>query len=282
MLLGLGSVAFVTLLERKLLSLRQLRLGPNKLTFGGALQPVFDGIKLLLKEFYHIIFIQRIFFLFRPIVLLVIFLSIWSIILPWDHAGVLVSHLTFLLFISILGCGRYATIVAGWATTRPFSKLGRLRGLLQGLSFEVALVLILLFPLIFYGSLMAKNEVKIRLEAFLWIFLWLALSLVERNRAPFDLLEGERELIRGFNVETRRTPFVLIFLREYGTLLALSLVAGLGLLGDLNMISIIFISLLLFLRSCFPRIRYDILMSFMWQRVLPLRLFPAIALIFAK
>ena len=204
-LLGLGGVAFVTLLERKLLGLSQVRLGPNKVTFGGLLQPVIDGVKLLFKQLHIVRASQNVLFTISPALLLVLFIVVWRWLLPWNGSIFFLKY-SSLVFFSLLGVGAYMVILTGWRRARSFSKLGRLRGILQRLSFEVALILVFIVVLSFFSSFSFSYNVVLEVDVLiLWLVLWLVLSLMETNRAPFDLLEGERELIRGFNIEIRRS-----------------------------------------------------------------------------
>lgn len=268
-LIGFGAVAFSTLLERKLLGLSQVRLGPNKVTIFGVLQPVADGIKLLFKQLFLVTLRQRLLFLRSPVVVFCLFIVIWAWLLPWNRSGFELKY-SSLIFFSLLGVGGYAIIMTGWSRIRRFAKLGRLRGILQNLSFEVALILVFISVLMFFHRFSIKREICIKEELILvWVSIWLLLSLIERNRAPFDLLEGERELISGFNIEMGSLTFVYLFLREYGMLIILSFVAGVALYGGAMVNFIIFLSFLLFIRSCFPRVRYDVIIRIMWEGVLP-------------
>jgi NADH-ubiquinone oxidoreductase chain 1 len=266
----LGGVAFITLLERKLLGLRQVRLGPNKNTFFGVLQPVADGIKLLLKENLFVIMRKSFLYVCSPFLLLGFFLLVWTWLIPW-LGGLNSFKYGALFYFSLLGLGAYAVIITGWRSIRGFSKLGRLRGILQSLSFEVALILRFIIVLRRFKRFALKRDEGLAIELFfIWVILWIGLSLMETNRAPFDLLEGERELIRGFNIEIGRLSFVYLFLREYGIILVMALISRIIVLGEVNEITFGFFSLLLFMRSCFPRVRYDVIISFMWQSVLPI------------
>lgn len=270
-LIGIGAVAFITLLERKVLGITQVRLGPNKVSFRGVLQPVADGVKLLTKQNTRTKLRHRGLFRVRPCLLIGLYLLLWRSVTPWE-GGSLNKH-SLLLFFSLLGVGAYAVILTGWSSTRRFSKLGSLRGVLQRLSYEVALILVFL-----YFIILVKNynftpiRVKIRKELLIfWVALWLILALIETNRAPFDLLEGERELIRGFNIEIGRLMFVYLFLREYGILIIISIVSDLILTGGVGLIRLLFIRLFLLFRSCYPRLKYDSLIRIIWQSILPIR-----------
>jgi len=271
-LIGLGAVAFVTLLERKILGLSQIRLGPNKVTIRGILQPLADGVKLLAKQMLSPKRKQLGIFLIIPSLLLLIFLLLWCYDMEWEGNLEAVKYTRLVLF-SLLGVGAYSVILTGWASTRVFSKLGRLRGILQRISYEVTLILvfiIILFPLkrIHFSSMSINKEIRA-----IWMTLWFLLILIERNRAPFDLLEGESELISGFNVEIGSLVFVLLFLSEYGILLFLRLVLAVIITRVPSLIACICVFFLLLIRRCFPRLRYDSLITLIWQSFLPLRLF---------
>jgi len=267
LLIALGAVAFVTLLERKILSLRQIRLGPNKVTVSGLLQPIADGVKLLFKQLPLIVISQLFLFVVIPLLMLVRFLLVWFWAIPWP-GGRIMKYSSIVYFV-LIGLGTYVVILVGWSSTRVFSKLGSIRGILQGLSFEVALVLTFIIILILITSFKVKREVILGEEMLLlWVTVWLVLSLIESNRAPFDLLEGERELIRGFNLEIGSLTFVFLFLREYGIIIVIGTITAL-VAFDLLAISPCFIAILIFVRRCYPRIRYDSLIRLMWKVILP-------------
>jgi len=268
MLLALGSVAFVTLLERKLLGLRQIRFGPNKVSIIAVLQPIADGVKLLLKQLQPINLTQLNLFLIAPIILLVQFLLLWNWVIPWiRHRDT--KYRRLILFI-LLGVGTYSVIMVGWSSTRNFSKLGRIRGLLQGLSFEVALVIVFIIVLIISYSFKVKANKFYLIDCLIWWApIWILISLLEGNRAPFDLLEGERELIRGFNLELGALLFVFLFLREYGIVIIIRILLW-YIIRNLFLI-IIFTLRILFIRRCYPRVRYDSLIGIIWKLILPIR-----------
>lgn len=267
-LLALGAVAFVTLLERKVLGLRHIRLGPNKVTWRGLLQPVADGIKLLFKQLMGPSSRQILLYFFVPLFIFRLFLRVWVGIVPWY--GLLNTKYTSLLFFVVLGLGRYVVIIVGWRATRAFAKLGSIRGILQGLSFEVALVLVFILALVLFKSFKLGSTTPLRGELMLlWGSLWVILSLIESNRAPFDLLEGERELIRGFNLEMGSSLFVFLFLREYGIIIVMRGIMRIIMYSSFVWLPL-FSRLLLLVRSCYPRVRYDSIIGLIWQRVLPL------------
>jgi len=273
LLLGMGAVAFVTLMERKILGLTQLRLGPNKVTLLGLLQPMADGIKLLSKFNLRIKFSQFNLFVLSPLILITLFLLLWRWVVPWSGNLMLTKH-SSLLYFSILGVGAYAIIITGWRSTRTFSKLGSIRGILQSLSYEVALIVVFVFFLLLIKRFNLFGSSVYSWEMFRsWITLWIILSLIESNRAPFDLVEGESELIRGFNIEIGSLIFVYLFLREYGMVIVIALITRIVIINKMRVLRVVLVFILLLMRSCFPRVRYDSLMRIMWQRVLPVRVF---------
>lgn len=266
----MGGVAFVTLLERKLLGLSQIRLGPNKVTFNGLLQPVIDGIKLLFKQLHVVRASQSILFTISPALLLILFVVVWRWLIPWN-GSILFLKYSSLVFFSLLGVGAYMVILTGWRRARRFSKLGRLRGILQRLSFEVALILVFMVVLSFFNTFSFSYNVALEADIIIvWLILWLILSLLETNRAPFDLLEGERELIRGFNIEMRSLTFVFLFLREYGMIVVLRVIMRLVLTRGPTLLGMLYVVIILFLRRCYPRVRYDIIIRIIWEIILPI------------
>jgi len=256
-------------LERKVLGLSQIRLGPNKVTLRGLLQPLADGVKLLVKQNLRVLISQLILFCIGPSILLALFLFIWTFLVPWQGRIFLIKY-NALLFFSLLGIGAYLVILTGWRSTRVFSKLGRLRGILQRLSYEVAIIIVFIFVLLLFKELNLISS-PVKEIILIWMGVWLILLLIERNRAPFDLLEGERELIRGFNIEIGSLIFVYLFLREYGIIVLIAVITEIIMSGKISLISLLLVVFLLFIRSCFPRVRYDSLITVIWHRILPIR-----------
>lgn len=207
-------------------------------------------------------------FFIIPVILFLSFMYIYTILLSWK--GILMRmKITILIFFSLLSLNAYVIILVGWRASRRFSKIGSIRGILQRISYEITLILRFLCIVSFYRDFLFFSKKTNEMCVLIWIISWCILCIIERNRAPFDLLEGERELISGFNIEMRRINFVYIFLREYGIVIILSCICRVV----INRFSIFFISVIfrwgfLFSRSCFPRIRYDTMIIFMWKEIL--------------
>nr|YP_009346446.1 NADH dehydrogenase subunit 1 [Xiphinema rivesi]AOT84256.1 NADH dehydrogenase subunit 1 [Xiphinema rivesi] len=266
LILGLMLVAFYTLLERKLLGSSQVRLGPNKLALLGVLQPVFDGLKLLTKSLHMPVISQMLLFI-GPAISFMTFMIFWTFVLPWS--GNFMFRCSSLLLFMMLGFSAYSVVIMGWGVSSVFSKLGSLRAMLQGLSFEVSLILAFFMTLIHLNSVNLNNLLICSEISITWGLMWVILCLMESNRAPFDLLEGESELISGFNIEMSSVVFVLVFLSEYGILFSLSMLISIPFSEGLSVMAVLCASFMLFIRSCFPRVRYDSLMVLMWQAFLP-------------
>nr|WRW11489.1 NADH dehydrogenase subunit 1 [Corythucha ciliata] len=276
------SIAFLTLLERKILSYTQLRKGPNKVGFMGLLQPFSDGVKLFFKEQVNLIFFNYIIYLFSPIFMFMISLFIWSIY-PY-----MISMINFnygiLFFLCCSGLNVYGLLLCGWSSNSNYSLLGSLRGIAQVISYEVSLVMIVICYMIFtYGFDLIK---LMNYQYYVWFiffslplfFCWLCTCLAEVNRSPFDFAEGESELVSGFNIEYGGGGFALIFLAEYGNIILLSFLTVMIFLGcDIYSfffyIKCIFMSFwFIWVRTTLPRFRYDKLMYMTWKLFLPLSL----------
>ena len=279
---ALISVAFVTLLERKILGYIQIRKGPNKVGFMGILQPFSDAVKLFTKE-QTILTLSNFFpYYLSPVFSLFVSLVVWRV-LPYEF-GFINFNLGILFFLCCLSLGVYSTIAAGWSSNCKYSLLGRLRAVAQTISYEVRLALILLSVIFLIGGfnigLFGKYQERIW---FLWFFLplsmiWFASCLAETNRTPFDFAEGESELVSGFNTEYGAGGFALIFIAEYARILfirALFVIIFMGrsLCGvlfyvKLRLISFVFV----WVRGTLPRLRYDKLIYLAWKGFLPISL----------
>lgn len=275
-------VAFVTLLERKVLGCIQIRIGPNKVGIIGILQPFADAVKLFIKEQTIPTLSNFLPYYLSPVFSLFTALIIWLII-P-SRIGLLNFNLGILFFLCCLSLGVYSIISAGWASNSKYSLLGSLRAVAQTISYEVRLALILLSLIFLSGRF--NLEKFFDFQEFVWFIwltlplrgLWLASCLAETNRTPFDFAEGESELVSGFNTEYRSGGFALIFIAEYARILFIrSLFAVIFLGGDLcsfwfpiklTLIAFVFI----WIRGTLPRLRYDKLIYLAWKRFLPVAL----------
>lgn len=275
-------VAFLTLLERKVLGYIQIRKGPNKVGFLGIPQPFSDAIKLFTKEQTYPLVSNYISYYFSPIFSLFLALVIWLCI---PYLTKLYSfNLGVLFFLCCTSMGVYTVIIAGWSSNSNYALLGGLRAVAQTISYEVSLALVLLSFIFLIGNYnflsfnLYQNYVWFLVISFPLGLVWFASSLAETNRTPFDFAEGESELVSGFNVEYRSGGFALIFLAEYARILFISMLFVVIFLGSdiysvlffikLAIISFIFI----WVRGTLPRFRYDKLIYLAWKRFLPLSL----------
>lgn len=278
----LVGVAFLTLLERKVLGYIQIRKGPNKVGFLGIPQPFCDAIKLFSKEQIYPLISNYIIYYYSPIISLFLSLLMW-VLFPY-FLIIFSFNLGMLFFLCCTSLGVYTVIIAGWSSNSNYALLGGLRAVAQTISYEVSLALILISFLVLVESYSLIDFYKY--QKLVWmIFISLPLGLVwfvsilaETNRTPFDFAEGESELVSGFNVEYRRGGFALIFLSEYSRILFISILycvifLGRNLISLFFYIKIVFISFLfIWVRGTLPRYRYDKLIYLAWKRFLPLSL----------
>lgn len=277
------SVAFLTLLERKVLGYIQLRKGPNKIGFLGILQPFCDAVKLFSKEQVYPYISNFFIFYFSPVFSLFLSLFLW-VCIPYVFKFYS-FNLGILFFFCCLSFGVYTLIIAGWSSNSSYALLGSLRAIAQTISYEVSLVLILFSLLIiikrfnFYYFDLYQIKIWFILCFFPISLIWGVSIMAETNRTPFDFAEGESELVSGFNIEYGGGGFALIFLAEYARILFISLIfrvffLGGGLIYFFFFIKLIFLSFFfIWVRGAFPRYRYDKLINIAWKSYLPISLF---------
>nr|ARH54805.1 NADH dehydrogenase subunit 1 [Trigonopterus sp. AH-2016] len=274
----LTGVAFLVLLERKVLGYIHFRKGPNKLGLVGLLQPFGDAVKLFSKEQVYPFMSNLGLYLISPVVNLFLSLFLW-VCLPFVSVNLNFS-LSVLFFLSVSSLSVYTIMLAGWSSNSNYAMLGSLRGVAQAISYEVSFILILLCLLFMISGYDFASFSKFQENVwfiFLFIplsFMWLVSSLAETNRSPFDFAEGESELVSGFNVEYSSGSFAMIFLAEYANILFMSVAVSLMFLGG-NMYSVSFFFKVVFVsffwvwvRGTLPRYRYDKLMYLAWKSYL--------------
>nr|YP_010284545.1 NADH dehydrogenase subunit 1 [Allotraeus orientalis]UKQ56288.1 NADH dehydrogenase subunit 1 [Allotraeus orientalis] len=274
----LVGVAFLTLLERKVLGYIQIRKGPNKVGYLGLIQPFSDAIKLFTKEQSYPFMSNLNVYYLSPVLNLFLSLFLWMC-MPFFSVNLSFS-LSFLFFLSVSSLGVYTVMLAGWSSNSSYALLGSLRSVAQTISYEVSLALILMSYFFMILSLNLLDLMKF--QEYFWLlflmfplcFMFLVSSLAETNRTPFDFAEGESELVSGFNVEYSSGGFAMIFLAEYSSILFMSMVCVMLFLGA-NLLSWDFflkVSLVAFfwiwVRGTLPRFRYDKLMYLAWKSYL--------------
>nr|AOY40263.1 NADH dehydrogenase subunit 1 [Bostrichoidea sp. KM-2015] len=278
----LVGVAFLTLLERKVLGYIQLRKGPNKVGFLGLLQPFSDAVKLFSKEQTFPLTSNFMFYYLSPVVGFILSLMLW-VLFPFI-SYIANYSMGILYFLCVSGLGVYGLMVSGWSSNSNYSLLGGLRAVAQTISYEVSLALILISFLVFTLSLDLKSFKVYQFYGwFLFIntpmaLMWVVSSLAETNRTPFDFAEGESELVSGFNVEYSSGGFALIFLAEYSSIIFMSMLSVLIFLGGdysdyFFFLKVVLMSFFwLWVRGTLPRYRYDKLMGLVWKIYLPVSL----------
>nr|YP_008080444.1 NADH dehydrogenase subunit 1 [Chikila fulleri]ADR03256.1 NADH dehydrogenase subunit 1 [Chikila fulleri] len=283
------AVAFLTLAERKLLGYMQLRKGPNIVGPTGLLQPIADGLKLFIKEPIKPSTSSQNMFIISPILALTLALTLWTP-MPTPMPA-LDMNLGILFILAISSLTVYSILGSGWASNSKYALVGALRAVAQTISYEVTLGLILLCIILLtggftiYNFIYTQEKMWLMLPAWPLMIMWYISTLAETNRAPFDLTEGESELVSGFNVEYAGGPFALFFLAEYSNILLMNTLSTILFLPPtLNILNpeltttnlmiktLLLSSLFLWIRASYPRFRYDQLMHLVWKNFLPITL----------
>lgn len=287
------SVAIFTLFERKVIGYIQRRKGPNLVGFIGILQPLADGLKLMIKEPIIPVNANKLMYISAPIITLLLSLVNW-ILIPFDKNVVICDlNIGFLFILGISSLSVYGVIIAGWSSNSKYAFLGALRSSAQMISYEVSISIIILTVLVSVGSLNLTDIILIQ-EDIWFIFpffpiflLFLISSVAETNRHPFDLPEAEAELVSGYNVEYSSVGFAFFFIGEYANIILMSSINVILFLGGwlpipflyflpnvfsftIKVVFMVFIFILI--RAMLPRYRYDQLMNLGWKVFLPLSL----------
>ncbi len=286
-------VAFLTLAERRVIGSMQVRIGPNRVGPFGLLQPFADVIKLLLKEIVIPTNANKFLFVLAPLLTLIPAFVAWAVI-PFDEGLMLANLDAGLLYIlAMTSLGVYGVIIAGWASNSKYAFLGAMRSAAQIVAYEIAMGFALVGVLIAAGSLNLSEIVLAQQGGFWNWFMWplaplfviyFVSGVAETNRAPFDVAEGESEIVAGFHVEYSGSAFALFFLGEYANMIMISALASVMFLGGwLSPIpglpdgigwffakTCLFLFVYLWLRATFPRYRYDQIMRLGWKVFIPI------------
>jgi NADH-quinone oxidoreductase subunit H len=296
------SVAYLTLAERKVIGFMQVRIGPHRVGWRGCLQPIADALKLMFKEIIIPSGANKFLFLVAPIISLGTALAAWAVIPFGEGLGITDVDAGLLYILAITSVGVYGVIIAGWASNSKYAFLGALRSSAQIVSYEIAMGFALVGVLMAAGSLNLREIVEAQSGGF-WTWYWIPLfplflvyfisGVAETNRAPFDVAEGESEIVAGFHVEYSGMAFAVFFLAEYANMILIAALATVMFLGGwlspfqgipgigetwLGASSLVwflakmsfFLLLYLWFRATFPRYRYDQIMRLGWKVFIPI------------
>lgn len=308
MVVVIGAVAYLTTAERKIIGYMQCRVGPNRVGFHGILQPIADGIKFISKELMYPRQSHVYLFILAPILSFVPAMLVWAVI-PFDQwfgETLVVADINagVLFVLAMTSLGAYGVMAAGWASNSKYALMGAMRMVAQVIAYEIAMGFALVGVIMAAGS-MNLSHIVLAQKGGIWswyvwpllplfVVYWIA-ALAETNRAPFDVAEGEAEIVAGFHIEYSGIMFALFFIAEYANMILMSTLASLFFLGGWNSpvegiwgLESIFgwvpglgwlllkIAFLLFtylwFRATFPRYRYDQIMSMGWKVLIPVAL----------
>jgi len=301
----LGAVAYLTLWERKLIAWMHVRMGPNRVGPAGLLQPIADALKLILKEVIAPTRANKVLFFIAPIMTIMPALAAWAVI-PFGPETVLANVNAGLLFVmAITSLEVYGVIIAGWASNSKYAFLGAMRASAQMVSYEISMGFCLVVVLMVSGSLNLTEIVMSQSRGFFadhgvsllswnWLSLlpifviYLVSGIAETNRHPFDVVEGESEIVAGHMIEYSGMSFAMFFLAEYANMWLISVLTALLFLGGwaspfsvldfipgwiwLGLKTFFIVSMFIWVRASFPRYRYDQIMRLGWKVFIPLTL----------
>jgi NADH-quinone oxidoreductase subunit H len=304
----MGAVAYLTLWERKLIGWIQIRIGPNRVGPGGLFQPIADGVKLLLKEILVPAKASTSLFVIGPIMTIMPALAAW-VVVPFGPAAALANvNAGLLLLLAITSMEVYGIIIAGWSSNSKFSFMGAMRASAQMISYEIPMGFVMVVILMVSGSLNFSDIVAgqergyfaghgVNILSWNWLpllplfVIYLTSALAECNRAPFDVVEGESEIVAGHMVEYSGMGYALFMLAEYANMILVSFIGSVMFLGGwqapfsflefggafggffwLVAKAFLIVSLFIWVRATFPRYRYDQIMRLGWKVFIPLTL----------
>jgi len=298
-----GGFAYTTLYERRVLARMQVRIGPNRAGPFGILQPVADGLKLLFKEELTPASADKFIFLLAPVITVIPALIITAVI-PWGTSITLFGrnislqladvNIAALYILSVTSLSVYGITLAGWSSNNKYAILGGLRSTAQMISYELALGMAFIGPILIAGSMQMSDIVSAQRPVWfivyqpLGVIIFTLATIAEVNRAPFDMPEAEQELTAGYHTEYSGMKFALFYMAEYIKMIAVSMIGATLFLGGylgpfvdkfpilgpvylaIKVAGILFV--MIWLRATWPRIRYDRLMAFGWKILFPLAL----------